>query len=100
MPTSRLVKDLYMLQETANCNLELGASLVSKADIERWFRHYEIDPDGKVEWEEITSALQFWETEGYIEILADLRTCKHKDYCFKTLRRITAIPVPPDLLED
>jgi hypothetical protein len=99
MPTSRFVKDLWMLQEYATSNLEIGANLVKKAEIDLHFQPSD-DPDGKLDWESIASALQGWESEGYIRILADPRMCKHKDYIFQTMRPITAIPAPPDLLED
>jgi hypothetical protein len=99
MPTPRFIKDLWMLQETANGNLEVGANLVRKADIDFHFQPSD-DPDGKIDWESIASALKEWETEGYIRILADPLTCKHKDYCFQILQPITAIPLPPDLLDD
>jgi hypothetical protein len=96
MPTSRFIKDLWMLQETTNCSLEVGANLVRKSDIDFQFQPSD-DLDGKIDWDSIASALSEWETKGYIRILADPRTCKHKDYCFQTLRRIAAISVPPDL---
>jgi hypothetical protein len=100
MSTSLLIKDLYMLQEITNSNLEIGADLVKKTDIALWFVHYEIDPDGKIDWESIVSELKTWETEGYIKILADPRTCKAKDYCFRALRKIIAVPLPADLLDE
>jgi hypothetical protein len=94
MPAPRFNDDLWMLQETANGNLEIGADLVSKAAIDLMFQPSD-DPDGKLDWESIASALLTWEAEGYIKILADPRTCKHKDNCFQTLRHITAVPMPP-----
>jgi hypothetical protein len=53
MPTPLFIKDLYMLQETINGNLEVGSDLVRKREISHWFRHYEIDPDGIIDWDVI-----------------------------------------------
>ena len=100
MSTPLLIKDLYMFQETTNSSFEVGADLVKKTDVDLWVRNYSVDPDGKVDWDAIRSIFESWETDGYIKILADIRTCKAKDYCFQILRKITAIPTPPDLLED
>ena len=99
MPTSLFIKDLYMLQETANSNLEIGSNLVRKREISHWFMHYEIDSDWTIDWNAITSTLQSWESNGYIKILADPRLCKEKDSCFQVLRPITAIPLPTDLVD-
>jgi len=95
MSAPRFIEDLWMLQETANGNLEIGSDLITKAAIDLMFQPSN-DPDGKLDWESIASALFRWEAEGYIKVLADPRTCKHKDYCFQTLRKITAVspPVP------
>lgn len=87
-----------MLQETANANLEVGSNLVRKGEISFWSESR--DPDGKIDWDVIFSELQMWEGKGYIKILADPRSCKHKDNCFELLRPITAISSPPNSMNN
>jgi len=96
MPNSEFIKDLYMLQETVNGNLQVGSDMVRKSDIDLWFRHIEND-DWTIDWEAIVTSLKSWESEGYIKILIDPRSCKEKDYCFQVLRSITVVPLPTDL---
>ena len=97
MATSLFIKDLYMLQETVNCNFEIGSDMVRKREISLCFMHYEIDSDWTINWDAIAATLQSWESAGYVKIVLDPRSCKEKDYCFQVLRAITAIPVPADL---
>jgi hypothetical protein len=99
MSTQQIIKDLYMLQETANGNLEIGSNSVRKSEIRFWSQSHLTDPDEKMDWDAILSELQSWEKQGYIEILVDPRSCKDKDFCFAVLRPITAIPLPPDLID-
>ena len=100
MSTSHFIRDLYLLQEITNCGFESGAVLVQKTAISSLFKHSLSDPDGRIDWGAIVSNLESWEAEGYIKILADPRKCKAKDYCFQTLRNITAVSAPADSRED
>ena len=87
-----------MLQETANENLKIGSDLIRRSDIA--FMISEVDSDGNIDWTTVSSEIKSWEDQGHIKILADPSSCKHKDYCFQVLRPITAIPTPPDLVEN
>jgi hypothetical protein len=100
MSTSHFIRDLYLLQEITNCGFESGSDLVKKADISFLFSHSLSDSDSKIDWDAIVSNLKSWELEGYIKILADPRKCKTKDYCFQTLRKISAVSATPDSLAD
>jgi hypothetical protein len=100
MSTSHFIRDLYLLQEITNCGFESGSDLVTKTAISSLFSHSLSDPDGKIDWDTIVSNLESWESEGYIKILTDPRKCKAKDYCFQTLRNITAVSAPADSRED
>jgi hypothetical protein len=89
--TPQTVKDLFMLQWTLNSFLESGSDQVRRSDIRIW-----CDPESPV----VSEAFRDWEAKGFVSILADLRTSKEKDVCLRLLRRIEAIPEPPDLNRD
>jgi hypothetical protein len=88
--SSQFTKNLWMLQETLNSYWKAGSDQVCRSDISRW-----IDPASEATRE----ALQRWESDGYITVIADPESSRDKTVCVRIRRHIDAEPMPEDLNE-